>query len=584
MHLNNNTQIKILITCVILLTLAACAQLPEQKPAEKQPVTQPPVEEPEKKVIKSSEEQVSMVDILLTEGLKFKSQGDYQDALIVYNQALSLADEDQMDGVLEAVELALMQAPADDIKSVLSIKNIGIPKPLLLYWYGLNAAMENNAVEAKAALTSFLFEYPDHPYAPEAAELLALINESLFKKDTIGCLLPLSGKYAIFGQRALKGIQLAIETLTKKYNTPFNLMIYDTKADPQRAVEGVRYLNEKKVAAIIGPLLTVTEAGKEAELLQIPLIGMTQKTDFSSQGDFLFSNFITPQMQVHTLGAYLFRELGVQKVAILYPDEKYGKTYMELFWDVADEYDVKVVGAEAYDGKLTDFTEPIRKLTGEFYPIPDVIKEKEKLARQAPLFFTDETLTDEMASESLEDPLLLYPAEQGQAEIIETEEEEKIEIDFEALFIPDSPSKVSLILPQLAFNDATGMYLVGTNLWHHPSLLKDAKGYNKRAVITDGFFADSQNPVTAGFTKDFEQIFNSVPKFMEAISYDCATILYTTAMDASVDTRRALKDALKDNRIYEGVTGHTIFDREGQASRPLFLVTIKRGKFVEISH
>ena len=115
------------------------------------------------------------------------------------------------------------------------------------------------------------------------------------------------------------------------------------------------------------------------------MIALTQKSEFPLGGDYLFSNFITPQMQVRTLGRYLFGNLGVKKIAFLYPDEKYGRTYMNLFWDMADEYGVQVVGVEAYDGNKTDFREPIQKLTGEYYralmlmdesyrnkPIPDL--------------------------------------------------------------------------------------------------------------------------------------------------------------------------------------------------------------------
>jgi len=163
------------------------------------------------------------------------------------------------------------------------------------------------------------------------------------------------------------------------------------------------------------------------------------------------------------------------------------------------------------------------------------------------------------------------------------EEEEKIKIDFEALFIPDSPSKLSMILPQLAYYDARGMYLVGTNLWHNESLLKDVKGYNKQAVIADGFFDGSQNPATSEFTKKFEAVFNTKPKFLEAISHDTTFILFLAAMDEAIDSRQSLKDALKSQRVFTGATGNTFFDKDGTAHRDLFLMTIKKGKFVEIS-
>ena len=337
------------------------------------------------------------------------------------------------------------------------------------------------------------------------------------------------------------------------------------------AVEGVRQLHQKNVAGIIGPLLAVGQAGREAETLQIPMIALTQKSDFPLQGDYLFANFITPEMQVQTLGAYLFLKLGIKKVAILYPNEKYGKKYMKLFWDIVDKYDGEVVGVESYDGKKTDFTEPIQKLTGQFFPVPDFLKSEIDEPENSAGRYEDQPVD------------LVQIAIESEARQGKEEEEEKIQIDFEALFIPDSPSKINLILPQLAFNDARGMYLIGTNLWHHKSLLKEAKGYNKNAIITDGFFDNSQNPAIVGFLKNFKPLFNTKPQFLEAISYDTASMLFLTAMDETIDSRQTLKDALQGKRIFEGVTGNTIFDKDGIAHRKLFLMTIKKGEFVEIN-
>ncbi len=560
---SNLLHYRYLLISIVMICLTACTQLPLKPPIEEGVGFEVP---PGPSIIEDDPSKMSMIEILSAEAQKFFLQEDYQDALFLYNQAFSQANEDEKKQLIPGIESVLTKTPTKIIEEFIDIKNIQIPRALLLYWLGLNYALEtdieNNTVKSKEVLETFLFEYPDHPYYSDAADLVDVIKKSLFNRDTIGCLLPLTGKYAIFGQRALSGIQLAIQELSKKYSRQFNLIIHDTQANPDIAIEGVRLFHQKNVAGIIGPLLTVVQAGMEAQKLGIPMIALTQKNDFPLQGDYLFANFITPQMQVQTLGAYLFLELGIKKVAILYPNEKYGKKYMELFWDIVDEYDGEVVGVESYDGKKTDFAEPIQRLTGQFFPVPDFLKPESIELENTNLLQTD------IEKENFKE---------------EEEEEEKIEIDFEALFIPDSPSIVDLILPQLAYNDARGIYLVGTNLWHHKSLLKDAKRYNKQAIITDGFFSGSKNFVTAQFAKKFEALFNTKSKFLEAISYDTASILFLTAMDETIDSRQALKDALQGKRVYEGVTGNTIFDKDGIAHRELFLMTIKKGRFVEIS-
>ncbi len=555
----------LLIVFSIVMCLPSCTKMPVKPSIEQDKQISKDIQTPEavqSEIDKEKLPKPSIIKILSDQAGQFALQANYQDALFLYNQAFAHAQDqsnDKAESILIAdIESLLSQTPARDIQEFIEIKNINIPRSLLLYWLGINYALENNPVKAKENLEFFLFEYPQHPYYAETTKLVEALKQSIFHRNTIGCLLPLTGKYALFGQRALTGIQLAIEQLSNKYSKQFKIIIIDTKADPDIAAQGVRTLYQKNVAGIIGPLLNAEKAGVEAQKLKIPLIALTQKQDFSLQGDYLFSNFITPQMQVQTLGAYLFLELGIKKVAILYPDEKYGKKYMELFWDIVDQYGGEIVGVESYDGEKTDFQEPIQKLTGEFYPVPESLK---------PKIFEFEDMD--------------FSPLDFQVDI--KEEKEKIEIDFQALFIPDSPSKINLILPQLAFNDATDMYLVGTNLWHHKSLLRDAKGYNKNAVITDGFFNNSQKPAAMEFTTQYESMFNKKPQFLEAISYDTASLLLTFAMDESIDSRQTLKETLTGRRIFEGVTGNTIFDQDGIAHRQLFLMTIKKSEFVEIS-
>lgn len=539
----------------LVIIVGGCAKKPVKHPIDK------PVGVGEKKV----EQETPLTRILLAEAVKFSAEGNNQDALFVYNQALSLAEPQDKAEILSGIERVLAKTSPPVIETFLQIKNLSIPHELLLYWLGLNLATQNNYLEAGKTLGLFIDTYPDHAYAEDARDLLAAMKSATFKRDTIGCLLPLSGKYKVFGNRALQGIQLAIQDLSKAHDREFYVIIKDTQSSPERAAQCVDELNQEKVMGILGPMLTPRTAGVRAETLGIPLIALTQKSEFPLQGDYLFSNFITPEMQVQSLAYYVFVELGLKKVAILYPNERYGKRYMELFWDVVDEFNGDVVGVESYDGKKTDFTTPIQKLTGEYYPLPGFL------------------IPEPLPGEELETPGVLEEDKLVQSRGSSTPIEETIEIDFQALFIPDSVSRVNLILPQLAFNDATGMVLLGTNLWHQESLLTGAKGYNKNAVITDGYFGGSKNPITAGFEKKFTALYETLPGFIEAIAYDTAAILFTAALDEAVDSRESLKNALQGGRLFEGVTGNTLFDKTGSAHKELFLITVQRGKFMEIS-
>jgi branched-chain amino acid transport system substrate-binding protein len=74
---------------------------------------------------------------------------------------------------------------------------------------------------------------------------------------------PQSGQLAFFGDRVLKGIQLAVHTYNlKDPDNRVDLVIRDTEGSPDKAVAALTEAASKGVIAAIGPLLT-----KEAEAL-----------------------------------------------------------------------------------------------------------------------------------------------------------------------------------------------------------------------------------------------------------------------------------------------------------------------------
>ena len=175
--------------------------------------------------------------------------------------------------------------------------------------------------------------------------------------DTLlGCLLPLSGPYEVFGNRALKGIELALAQFSSQSDTPpINIIVKDTGADPDKTMMALQELYHDQVAAILGPIVTSEIAGREAQQMGIPIITFTQKDNIPEIGDKVFRNFITPSMQVQAIASFTVQSLGLSRFAILYPDETYGLTYMNLFWDKLLELGGTVVGSS----NRTSPTKPI---------------------------------------------------------------------------------------------------------------------------------------------------------------------------------------------------------------------------------
>ncbi len=528
---------------------------------------------------------------------QFVETGDYQKALNTYSKILGQSDQQEKQLILEEIDQLLIHTDPDIIKKILESEDNRIPESMLMYRLGLNLISNDNYSEAREVLISLLEKYPDYKRADDVREILQMLKEHAFKKNTIGCMLPLSGRFSVFGQRALKGIEMAVNDLSKEYGKNIVIIIKNTKSDNSLAVQCVKELAEKKVAAIAGPMITSELAGKEADQLGIPIIIMTQKSQIAKEGNYIFSNFITPEMQVSALVSFATMHLNIRKFAVLYPDDRYGKTYMGLFLDKVDEADADIAGVESYNDGQTDFSAVIKKLitsslissdtedSGSYIGDSDIdgpvnTDNSVKTGNQSEHDGMNEFFVDDNEKKQSE------KGNAGEDNITKEQSEsesDKPVINFQALFIPDKASSVSLILPQIAYNDVTGIYLLGTNIWHDPALIKNAAEYAKNSVITEGYFADSKNLKAHEFAEEFYRLYNEKPGFIAAVAYDTAAMLIKTAMDPSINSRKALRDALAGKRIFDGVTGKTIFGDDGNARKELFFLTVKKGKFVEIN-
>ena len=507
-------------------------------------------------------------------GDTFMAQGIPIDAIDFYARAQEYASGQEVEAIGEKFREAIAQLDSEDVAILIKHPDEGLPMDFLLFQLGLNYAMEERYDDALTVLNQFVETYPDHQNRILAASLIDEIKKNaFFQRYTIGCLLPLSGPYQTFGLKALKGIELAqAQFSSQSGNPPLNIIIKDTGADPDKTIAALEELYRDQVAAIIGPIVTSEIAAREAQEMGIPIITLTQKDNIPEIGDKVFRNFITPKMQVQTLTSFSVESLGLFRFAILYPDETYGITFMNLFWDQLLETGGLVVAVESYKPDQTDFSDAIKKLVGLYYEIPEDLRPE-----------TEEDLDDDQEQQPSEGEEN-EPSETRKRGARGADEEEKPEaiVDFDAIFIPDSPGKAGLIVPQLAYYDIKDVYILGTNLWHSDSLIKIASQYVQGAVMTDGFFADSPSPRVRKFVQEFEDTYQEAPDFIEAIVYDTAMILFNVASREQIRYRSEIRDELLNLVDFPGVTGLTSFDENGDAQKRLYLLRVKGKKFVEL--
>jgi ABC-type branched-subunit amino acid transport system substrate-binding protein/TolA-binding protein len=491
------------------------------------------------------------------------------DAMDFYARAQEFASDLEQEPIKGKLKEAIAQLDPADLAVLVEHPDETLPMDFLLYQMGLNYALAENYDEALIILGEFLDRYPA---SEERILVESLIDEikknAVFKRDTVGVLLPLSGSYMAFGQRALKGIELAmVQFSSQSNNPPINIIVKDTEGDPGKTIQAMQELSQDQVAAILGPIVNSEVAAREAQKMGIPIITFTQKDNIPEIGDKVFRNFITPKMQVQAIASFAVETLGVYRFAILYPDETYGITFMNLFWDELIQLGGVVVGVESYNPKSTDFTDAIKKLIGLYYDFPEDLK---------PVLAATGAGNDAALSSNAAEQ-----AGQAADENPEDQEPQPI-IDFDAIFIPDSPGKTGLIVPQLAYFDIKDVYLLGTNLWHSDALIKIADQYVQGAIMPDGYFGESDSPVVQKFASDFEETFQEKPDYIEAVVFDSAMMLFHAVSRPHIRYRTEVRDELLALDNFPGVTGLTRFDENGEVIKKLHLLRIKGKRFVEL--
>lgn len=380
------------------------------------------------------------------------------------------------------------------------------------------------------------------------------------QKRVIGCILPLSGKYASFGQKSLRGIQHAFDFFSSGGNgKSFELAIYDSQGSSMEAVKGVQTLLEDYgVIAIIGPLLSQSsyEAAQRAQQLRVPMINLSQHSTITELGEYIYRLSMTRRNQVDAIIDFSCNQKGFKKYALLYPEDNYGIEFANLFWDRVEECGGTLEGIEVYASGQSDFNQEVKKLTGLHQP----------KARKDEYELMETQLKVQLGKEEIPESLVKL----------------KPQIDFEALFIPDYAKTVSQVAPMMAYYDIKGVSLLGTQGWNSQELIDRGKEHVEGTLFVDGFFDKSSDPQVQEFVQGFVQTFGEMPQIWEAQANDAADLLLSLLEREEVETREDLKKELLALSEIIGVTGQSTFSDTHDVKKKLFLLTVQNGTIVSV--
>ena len=122
---------------------------------------------------------------------------------------------------------------------------------------------------------------------------------------------------------------------------------------------------------------------------------------------------------------------------------------------------------------------------------------------------------------------------------------------------------------------------VGFSNAYSQQLIELAKQNAENIHFPTIFFHGSQDQKVSEFVQAYKAKYGSTPSSLTAQAYDSAGMILAAIKNAGKADRKAIKEELY-KLTYDGVTGVTKFDQNGDAIKNFTKVKVENGKFVEV--
>jgi branched-chain amino acid transport system substrate-binding protein len=344
----------------------------------------------------------------------------------------------------------------------------------------------------------------------------------------IGVIAPISRSYeAYIGQSVLHGMQLALDDANaaggykgKRFEV---VLKNDTGLWGASANEVVSLSYDDKVWAIIG---TVDGANSHIAIrvalrTDIPMMNVadTDATLVETKIPWVVRVIPDDRQMTYTIAYYVYKQLGLNSVAILRASNRYGR-----------------IG-------VTQFK-----------------KASIKLGKPAPIE-TNYEPNYENVNPNFE---------------IQLERLAKVQPDAVVLWADAEPA--GALVKQIRDRGMTFPIFACERIVH-PDFLKAAGKAAEGVVAMYPFDPDAKNPKYVEFRKRYEERYHEAPDCYAVHSYD-GTLMTVEAIRKAGLNRYRIRDVLAEMRHWDGVSGPIDFDEALSNRRPVTTASVKDGKFV----
>jgi branched-chain amino acid transport system substrate-binding protein len=343
------------------------------------------------------------------------------------------------------------------------------------------------------------------------------------KTVNIGVVYSLTGAAASYGATQKNGVTLAADEINASNyipNVKLNLIIDDDASDKSQGISVYqKFINQDRVAAIIGPTLTNTAVAADpvAQSAKVPVLATSNTgTGITSIGDYIFRDSLAEADVVPQTVKAAINTLHFTKAAVLYAnDDAFSADGYQAFKKALDDNHIQIVDTETFSTNDKDFSAQLTK------------------ARDAK--------PDVLVVEALLNP---------------------------AVGLTVQARQLGINLP-----------IVGGNGFNSPVFIQQAGKAGEGVIVGAAWNSAQPNPKSQAFINAYKAKFNAEPDQFAAQAYAGVYILAEAIKNANSTERPAIRDSLAKIQNFDTVLGKFSFTPQRDASHPAVIQIVKNGQF-----
>ncbi len=346
---------------------------------------------------------------------------------------------------------------------------------------------------------------------------------------SLGLTGPLTGPYAIYGQAAANGAQIAVDEINAKGGIQFTFKAEDDEGDPEIAVNAYNKLMDDGMQILVGTVTSGACIAVAAETYADRVFTLTpsaSSSDVTANNDNVFQVCFSDPNQGSGSAVYMSNNMADAKIAVIYRnDDAYSQGIRDTFVTKAKELNLNVV----YEGT-----------------------------------FTEDTQTDFSVQ--------LTAAQAAGADL---------------LFLPIYYQPASVILAQAKQMGYAPTYFGVDGMDGILTMENFDTSLAEGVMLLTPFSADAEDELTKNFVKTYQDKHGEIPNQFAADGYDAVYVVYNALIEAGCTADMSAEEicekliAVMTTIEYTGLTGQGLtWNAQGEVSKDPMAVVIKNGVYV----